>query len=576
MRAALYARRSSSDRDERQVQSIEDQVRIMTERAGQEGLLIAEEITESKSAKEPYQRPKFDCMLTLLDKGQVDSILCWHLNRLFRNSVDMSAIQWRLQRGIIKKIITPERTYLPEDNVLLFYVEAGVSNQTVLDLSKAVKRGMNSKVLKGWFPHRVPAGYLNNKWMEKGEKTISPDPERFLLIREAWRLMLSGNYTVPEIHHRLNHIWHYRSRQTKLSGGAPVGRSTLYSIFTNIFYAGYFRHDGRLYQGAHEPMVTLQEFQKVQELLGREQAYAEQPPATQEGSVPIDNALSSRRQPQKYEFSYTGLMRCTRCGHLITAQRVTKPSGKHYSYYFCQNTTGGCRKIAVREDRLEEQLDQLLQEMILVPELVEWGRAEIEAWRQEEQGTQQAVAEKGQETLRQTERQLENLLTLKIKDLISDDEYITRRTKLHNEMILLQAQAQEHEQASNLYFEAIENALDFSANAREWLVSGDVKVKRALARALVSNFAFEEGKVLLEPHPLLLALCAEARNIEPQLAPIKPLKNRSANQESEALQAVRSAWSGTLNRIRLLALNNSLSFPKIQAIMGGQSGVPDE
>lgn len=163
MPALLYARRSTSDRDERQVQSIEDQVRLMRLQAKQDGLSILAEFTESQSAKEPDKRPEFARLLRLFDARQADTLLCWHLNRLFRNSVDMSAIQWRLQRGLIQRIVTPERVYLPEDNVLLFYMEAGVSNQTVLDLSRSVKRGLRSKIDKGWSPHRAPAGYLNEK-----------------------------------------------------------------------------------------------------------------------------------------------------------------------------------------------------------------------------------------------------------------------------------------------------------------------------------------------------------------------------------------------------------------------------
>lgn len=93
MRAILYARRSTSDRDERQVQSIEDQLRLMRQKAQQEGLVVVREITESQSAKEPGIRPQFDELLRAMERGEANVILTWHLNRLFRNSVDMGAIQ---------------------------------------------------------------------------------------------------------------------------------------------------------------------------------------------------------------------------------------------------------------------------------------------------------------------------------------------------------------------------------------------------------------------------------------------------------------------------------------------------
>jgi len=54
-------------------------------------------------------------------------------------------------------------------------------------------RGLNSKVAKGWFPHKAPEGYLNK------DGIIQPDPERFDLVRKAWDLMLTGQYTPPQV-----------------------------------------------------------------------------------------------------------------------------------------------------------------------------------------------------------------------------------------------------------------------------------------------------------------------------------------------------------------------------------------
>jgi site-specific DNA recombinase len=543
MRAALYARRSTSDRDERQVQSIEDQVRIMTAKAGQEGLLVAEEITESKSAKEPYVRPEFERMLKLLDSGKVDSILCWHLNRLFRNSVDMSAIQWRLQKGIIRKIVTPDRVYLPEDNVLLFYMEAGVSNQTVLDLSKAVKRGMGSKVRKGWFPHRAPAGYLNNKFMEKGDKTISRDPERFDLLRKAWDLMLTGSYTVPQIQKILNEEWHYRSYQYKRAGGGPMARNTLYQMFSNVFYAGYFVEKGEIHQGAHEPMVTLREFQRVQQLLGREHHI----------------------QPQKRQFAYTGMIHCTRCGGQVTAQVTTKKSGKTYTYYFCQNLKRTCRKAGVREEQLEHQIDELLAQMTTLPEFNRWGEQTLGDWRKAERAVEHAAYNQALATLSSIDGQLDNLLTLKVKELITDEEYVERKTKLLNERILLRRETEETETAADQARQAVENVLIFAGNVRGWFACGDSAIRRAIAHALASNVAFTEGKVGIAVHPLLRPIQEGYKDLEVKYLEIKLDETKSESEKKQALEPVRSAWSRMLDNIQTLALHDSLFFPKIPA-----------
>ena len=59
-------------------------------------------------------------------------------------------------------------------------------------LSKNVKRGNRAKLAMGWRPNYAPLGYLN----DLDTKTIIPDPDRFHLVGEMWRLMLTECYSV--------------------------------------------------------------------------------------------------------------------------------------------------------------------------------------------------------------------------------------------------------------------------------------------------------------------------------------------------------------------------------------------
>ena len=527
----------------------------MRAKAKQDNISISCELTESQSAKEPHLRPQFAEMLRLLDSGKADTLLCWHLNRLFRNSVDMAAIQWRLQRGVIKRIVTPDRVYLPEDNVLLFYMEAGVSNQTVLDLSKSVRRGMQSKIEKGWSPHRAPAGYLNEKWEEKGQKKIIVDSERFDVLREAWNLMLSGGYTVSEVRRVLNDKWHYLSPQRKRTGGGPMARNTLYTLFSNPFYVGYFVHNGRWYRGAHEPMVTWAEFERMQMLLGREVPFGI------ENDIPANKA---HRQPQKHNLTYCGLIRCTHCSGLVTGHTIRKKSGRNYTYYFCQNVGGACSKEAVKEEALDELVKEQLSRLFLLPEFDAWAQQELEDWRGKAHRTEARVTHSGSDKLKALDRQLESLLTLKIKELISDDEFASRRTALLNEKIHLQGALEEKQRSQEVAREAIENALYFVANAKSRFAQSDANVRRAIVNALSSNLSFTRGNVLLEPHPLLEELRREHEKLAADLERIKLDKSGSKSLKSEELKGVHTVWSRKLNDIQTSGLpNNSWFFPRL-------------
>jgi DNA invertase Pin-like site-specific DNA recombinase len=80
----LYARKST-DVEDKQVQSIENQLGVLRALAKQEGLHIVEELIEKQSAKKPG-RPVFGEMLSRIERGDAQGILCWKLDRLARKS----------------------------------------------------------------------------------------------------------------------------------------------------------------------------------------------------------------------------------------------------------------------------------------------------------------------------------------------------------------------------------------------------------------------------------------------------------------------------------------------------------
>src|SRR5579864_4529977 len=101
----LYARKSSEGED-KQVQSVEDQVTVMNEMAAKKGLKVILVLRESKSAKAPFQRPELTKMLAMIDKGEANGILCWQINRLSRNPAESGLIQQLLQDEKLQVIQT--------------------------------------------------------------------------------------------------------------------------------------------------------------------------------------------------------------------------------------------------------------------------------------------------------------------------------------------------------------------------------------------------------------------------------------------------------------------------------------
>src|SRR3989304_6405528 len=167
--------RKSSESEERQVLSIESQIKELKELARRLDLPASEVLSESQSAKYPG-RPVFNEIIRRIQKGQVRGIICWKLDRLARNPVDGSALIWALDQNMIHEIVTPHGTFKNNSNdKFLMQLEFGMAKKYVDDLSDNVKRGNRAKLERGWNPGLPPLGYLN----DPKNRTIMRDPDRF-------------------------------------------------------------------------------------------------------------------------------------------------------------------------------------------------------------------------------------------------------------------------------------------------------------------------------------------------------------------------------------------------------------
>src|SRR5579859_7474689 len=140
----LYLRKST-DETKRQIMSLDAQWRELRDFAKRERLTIVEAVEESRTAKEPG-RPFFNRMLECIEHGEANGILCWDIDRLYRNPVDEGRVRWMLQRGIITSIRTPTRSYSPADAGLLIAVEGGRATDFIIHHKRDVARGVREKL----------------------------------------------------------------------------------------------------------------------------------------------------------------------------------------------------------------------------------------------------------------------------------------------------------------------------------------------------------------------------------------------------------------------------------------------
>lgn len=473
----LYARKSSESED-RQALSIESQLGVLRDLANRHEIKIIEELTESKSAKEPG-RPIFNQMIERIRRGEIDTILCWKLDRLARNPIDQGTIQYLLQKGTLQKIITSERNYLPEDNVLLMNMELGMANQYILDLRKNVMRGNKTKLEMGWLPGKPPIGYLNHPI----SRTIVRDPERFDLVHKLFKLFLTGAYSPLLLVRAAHEELHLTLPKNSSGVGKDLSRSYIYDFLRDPFYCGTIVRKGERYRGSHERMITTIQHEEVLKLLNRQEK------------------SDSSTKEDKNLFPLGGTIRCG-CGRMITAYAVKKKDGKCYRFYRCSRKTYldgvRCLKTNIKAEILEDQVKNLIEKIILPQPLADW----IKVWAkfgnfQESFITQLEMEGLHKEKERIT-KQLQNLLSLVVDGTVAKQDYEFERKRLNDELQNVKDRIQKNDERIQEWERAVCDVLDLAVIARRLYESSNIQDKKLVLRGIGSNFILKDRKLTIE------------------------------------------------------------------------------
>ncbi len=466
----IYARKSTES-EERQVMSIDSQVHELRAIAARNGATVSDVLTEAHSAKAPG-RPVFSELMRRVRKGEVSGILCWKMDRLARNPYDAGVVLQAQLDGKIERIITSDGIKNSDGNDrLLGSFEFALATKYIDDLRANVKRGNRARFQRGWINYIPPPGYMNDRIA----KTIAKDPERFDLVRQMWTLLLTGSVRPSQILKTANETWHFRTRKYRSRGGTPMSSSVMYAMFANPFYAGTIRlRNGEVYPGAHEPMVTREEFARVQELLGR----------------------PGRPRPIRHRFPFTGLIRCSNCGGTATAEEHVKRSGKRYVYYRCSHNRTGrpCREPAVPAQTLLDQLAAALLTLRITEKAQRWIEARLQRSISGEANQVQATRESQERALQDLRREEDNLLSLRLRDQIDDATFVARRDDSRRRREALEASLGSATKSAGELLQRLRDVLAFSARAHEVFTTGSPVQQRQILETVGLNYTLGARK----------------------------------------------------------------------------------
>ncbi len=395
--AVIYLRVSSEEQvDNYSLATQEDICKKEAERRNIKVLEIFRE--EGRSAKNIKGRPALIEMLEYCRKHRrdVDAVIVYRLDRISRQTADYLAIRKKLAECEILLISATEPTGNTPTEKFIETMLAGFAQMDNDVKSERSRNGLRARFLTGLTGY-VPVGYVNKNGY------AAKDPATFDKLKEAWDLMATGTISLRQ----MTEILHEKGVRQRHKGG-HLRQQALNRLFRNKFYAGYVT--SKKYQqeirGQHTPMVTEEQFYRVQTILdGR--------------NTNITKSVA-RRIKDNPEFPLRRLVSCSGCGASFTGAK-SKGKRKHYSYYFCPKRCGTGPSVPV--EVIEQATLERLSHISLKPKTIELLNAYIRRTYFERIKTLQKRREHAEEELKKLYQFRQALIEKNIAGIYSDDVF---------------------------------------------------------------------------------------------------------------------------------------------------------
>ena len=288
--AAIYIR-VSTDAQREEGYSIDAQKEMLQAHCVSKGIKKYEYYIDGGFTGSNIERPEMQRLITDVKNGRISHVIVYKLDRLSRSqkdtlyliedvfnpygvdfismneSMDTSTPLGRLMLGILSAFAQLERENIQE--------------RTRMGMRERVKAGL-------WMGGgRVPFGYDYDK--SKGIIVPNKDAER---VKKIYALYLQG-YSTSKIAQKVG------LKYEKLA----------YQILTRKSNAGYIQYNGEEYLGQHEPIISLETYEKAMQFM-------------KERSV---------KRVSESNYLFTGLLYCGKCGAKMRYQKW----GKHDCKIIC-------------------------------------------------------------------------------------------------------------------------------------------------------------------------------------------------------------------------------------------------
>ncbi len=465
MKAVLFARVSSREQEETGY-SLPSQEKLLKEYAERRDFRIAKRFSISESASGLNQRKTFNEMLNYVKNRDIKVIVCEKVDRLTRNLKDAVSINEWINEDTERQVhFVKENCILSKDSKsnekFIWNIKVSVAQYYIDNLSEEVKKGQKEKIAQGWLPTKPPLGYKTIG--EKGHKIHVIDDEKAPLIKKAFDLYATGNYSLKKLTQIIN------NEGLRTAGGNRLVKSRLADLLSDPFYYGKICWNNEIYDGKQESLIVKELFDRVQEVLKNK-------------STPKYN---------RHFYLFNGLIRCAECDGKITWEKQ-----KGIIYGHCNHYRNCSQKTWSKEYEVENQILDVFGKLEIKDiRLTEWVKKALKESHQDEIEYHNFTVNELNQRYELIQKRLDKLYDDKLDEKISKDFYERKFKEYSAERETILGSIQKHSQASSKYFELGITIYELSQRAREIYLSSTLEEKRQLINLVFENLFLNEGRL---------------------------------------------------------------------------------
>lgn len=576
LRYFIYCRKSSEAED-RQVQSIETQIRELGEFAEKNGLEIVDIIYESQSAHTPG-RPKFNEMIQRISAGEANGLLVLFPNRLSRNPVDAGMIIYFMDLKKLVEVRTPSKVYYNTATDKAFLaLELIFSKKDSDDKSEHVKTGLRTRYLKGLPNGLAHIGYFNDMTREKGNRDWYEDPVRWPLVKMIFEKFLEGTYSVRKLYFIARDELKLTTPPRKREGGKLISLSYLYFLLRNPVYAGFFyyaKEDGEVVRQDLDKklkrMITEDQYWQIQDMLGKKGRPRSQKRNLLYGgliwdevnncAVVGDPKFQIRCTACKHKFSYINQDQCPKCG--IKIQNMNRPKFKNYVFYASvkERKSPGIKAVSIEEKKLNgEVIDYLVQNFQISKGLADWALRHIDEIKDKELQENKAVTRSNEQSSENGQKKLLRLLDMHDRGLINDEEFSLAKRQISP----IQGNKKLAEIENIDWVSEAKKIVNLSIEMSELLENGPFEKKRDALVKFGSNLLFNRGKVRINNTKSISAYINGLQVARSEIVGFEPREYVVNKGESGEFEGKFPALIALADDFRTIDWVNEYPFPSI-------------